>query len=184
MEELKDRLCAEVPSFSLQEKDKRMRWYAVYTNPRWEKKVSEILTTKNIENYCPLNTVRRRWADRWKTVTEPVFRSYVFVRISQAEQTVIKQTTGIVNFVQWLGKPAVIKDREIEEIKKFLEKHGEIKLEMMPAINDQVQIINGILEGQHGTVTEVGAKTVKLMLPSLGFHLVAEVDVGNVAVIN
>ena len=33
------------------------KWYAVYTRPRWEKKVAEILTRRKIENYCPINKV-------------------------------------------------------------------------------------------------------------------------------
>jgi hypothetical protein len=49
------------------------KWYAVYTRPRWEKKVAEILTDKKIENYCPLNKVVRQWSDRKKIVHEPLF---------------------------------------------------------------------------------------------------------------
>jgi transcription antitermination factor NusG len=56
------------------------KWYAVYTRPRWEKKVAALLLHKGIESYCPLNKVRRRWSDRTKTIEEPLFKSYVFVK--------------------------------------------------------------------------------------------------------
>ena len=95
------------------------KWYAVYTRPRWEKKVSDILTRRKIENYCPLNKVVRQWSDRKKVLHEPLFTSYVFVRISEPELNSLKQTVGVINLVYWLGKPAVIRDPEVEMIKRF-----------------------------------------------------------------
>ncbi|HEX6432075.1 MAG TPA: transcription termination/antitermination NusG family protein, partial [Niastella sp.] len=61
------------------------RWYAVYTHAKWEKKVADLLTRKNIENYCPLNKVVRQWTDRKKIIYEPLFTSYVFPRITNKE---------------------------------------------------------------------------------------------------
>ena len=50
-------------------------WHAVYTKPRWEKKVAALLDAKGIEYYCPLNRVVKQWSDRKKTVLEPLFKS-------------------------------------------------------------------------------------------------------------
>ena len=58
-------------------------WYVVYTKPNWEKKVAELLEKKGIEQYCPLNKVQKQWHDRKKTVWEPLFKSYVFVRTDE-----------------------------------------------------------------------------------------------------
>src|SRR4029077_16112 len=96
------------------------KWFAVYTRPRWEKKVAEILTRKKVENYCPLNKVLRQWSDRKKIVHEPLFTSYVFVRVSESEIMSLKRINGVTNLVYWLGKPAIIRDSEIETIKMFL----------------------------------------------------------------
>ena len=83
------------------------RWFAIYTRPRWEKKVNHLLLQKGIESYCPLNKVRRKWSDRIKTIEEPLFKSYVFVRIADEERTPVRMTNGVVNFVYWNGKPAL-----------------------------------------------------------------------------
>src|SRR4051812_47816627 len=99
------------------------KWYAVYTRPRWEKKVAEILSSKKIENYCPLNKVVRQWSDRKKIVHEPLFTSYVFVHVEDGKLGKLRQIDGIINMVYWLGKPAVIRDVEIETIKRFLNDH-------------------------------------------------------------
>lgn len=161
------------------------KWYAVYTKPRWEKKVAELLTRRRVENFCPLNKVVRQWADRKKTVLEPLFTSYVFVHATEAEHLTIKQTDGIVNLVYWLGAPAVIRDEEILAIKEFLSDHTDVKLERI-AVNvaDRVRITDGLLVHREGDVLEVKNKTVKVFLPSLGYTMVAEVAKDKIEVLN
>jgi transcription antitermination factor NusG len=161
------------------------KWYAVYTKPRWEKKVAELLTRKRVENFCPLNKIVRQWADRKKTVMEPLFTSYVFVYASDAEQLGIKQTDGIINFVYWLGMPAVIRDEEIEAIKDFLYDHVDVKLERIPVnVADRIRITDGLLMHREGDVVEVKNKTVKVFLPSLGYSMTAEVAKDKIEVLN
>src|SRR4051812_27565254 len=105
------------------------KWYAVYTKSRWEKKVAELLTKRQIENYCPLNLVVRQWSDRKKKLYEPLFTSYVFVHVLQEQIAELKQVQGVINLVLWLNKPAVIKDREIQAIKEFLDEYKSVRLE-------------------------------------------------------
>ena len=152
-------------------------WYAVYTKPRWEKKVASLLTRKNIENYCPLNKVQRQWSDRKKIVMEPLFQSYVFVNISHYDQTLVRETSGVLNFVYWLQKPAVIREEEIEVIKRFLNEYHHVQIEKSTVnLNDKVRIIGGPLMMREGNVLEVKNKTVKVLLPTMGYTLVAEIE--------
>jgi transcription antitermination factor NusG len=157
------------------------QWYALYTRGRWEKKVAEQLTRKKIENYCPLNKMERQWSDRKKTVMEPLFTSYVFIHVSQADFSSVKQTGGVINFVYWLGKPAVIRDEEINIIQKFLNEYSNVKLEKMDiSVEDNVRIIAGPLMSVSGKVTEVKNKTVKIQLPSMGYAMIAEIEKTNI----
>jgi len=161
------------------------KWFALYTRARWERKVSEILTRKKIENYCPINKVVRQWSDRKKIVYEPLFTSYVFVRISESDVTRLKQTPGVINFIYWLGKPAVIRDSEIDSIRSFLSEHVNIKLEKSPInANDKVRVLSGPLMELEGEVLSVKSRTVKVALPSLGYLMFAEVETENVRVIS
>lgn len=161
------------------------KWYVLYTKSRCEKKVAALLTKKNIENYCPLNKIVKQWADRKKLIQEPLFNSYVFVRANEIDIYDIKKlTTDIVNFVYWLKKPAIIKDEEIEHIKLFLTQHKNIQLEKLNIqVNDKVRIISGPLMNVEGNITVIKNNTVKLMLPSLGYMMVAEVGISNIKVI-
>jgi transcription antitermination factor NusG len=158
-----------------------LRWYAVYTRPRWEKKIASLLTENNIINYCPLNKVERKWHDRKKLVLEPLFKCYVFVRISSKEHVAVLQTDGVLNYVKWDGKPAVIRDEEIDLIKNFLREHNNVKVEAELHINDTVRISSGPLMEHQGNVVDIKAKTVKIFIPSLKISLYAEVDKSNVA---
>ena len=160
------------------------KWYAVYTKPHCEKKVADLLTRKGIENYCPQNKVLKHWSDRKKIIHAPLFSSFVFVRIFMEEQPAIRQTNGILNFAFWLNKPAVIKDKEIEIIKRFLKEHSFVTLEKVDVhFNDVIKINPAPLIEQEGKVVSINSKTVKMILPSLGYILCAEVETANVKVI-
>lgn len=154
----------------------QLNWYVVYTKPRWEKKVAELFGRKKINHYCPLNRVQRQWHDRKKTILEPLFTSYVFVNITSAQQIAVKQTDGVLNFVHWLGKPAVVRNEEIEAIKLFLNEHDNVQIEKAEVnLNDIVRIVQGPLMNREGKVIEIMNHTVKVLLPSLGYALAAQV---------
>lgn len=160
------------------------KWYAVYTKPCWEKKVARQLSNRRIENYCPLNRVVRQWSDRKKVVHEPLFTSYVFIRVTTKEFAEVRKETGVINFVHWLGQPAVIRDYEIDVIRAFLDKHQNVRLEKAEVdMNDTVRILRGPLAEYKGDVVEVKNSTVKVLLPSLGCIMAAEVHKANVEVI-
>jgi len=160
--------------------DQQLHWYAVYTKPFWERKISEMLDKMDIENYCPVQKVVRQWSDRKKTLVEPLFKSYVFVRIPTHTQYYIKEVNGIINFVNFLGRPAVIRDVEIETIRQFLHDFKNIQVHKMDfKLNDRVRIIGGPFMNMDGSVTEIRNKTVKVELPSFGYMLTAEFEKAN-----
>lgn len=160
---------------------KEKMWYAVYTKPRWEKKVAGLLTRKNIENYCPLNKVQKQWSDRKKIVMEPLFQSYVFVNVSSTEQLMVRETSGVLNFVYWLQKPAMIREEEIDVIKRFLNEYHNVQIEKSTVnLNDKVRIVGGPLMMREGNVLEIKNKTVKVLLPTMGYTLVAEIEKSNI----
>jgi transcription antitermination factor NusG len=158
------------------------KWYALYTKSRWEKKVADQLTKFNIENYCPLNRVLKQWSDRKKLVEEPLFTSYVFVKITQQQMTEVRMTLGVVNFVYWLGKPAVITTTEIQTIQEFLVHYLNVQLEPIPLhARDIVRILSGPFTEMEGNVISVKKKSVRVLLPSLRFFMTAEIEIENVA---
>ena len=157
-------------------------WYALYTKPRWEKKVHALLTGKKLESYCPLNKVTKKWSDRVKTVEEPLFKSYVFVHINEEEQSKVRMTAGVMNFVYWLGKPAVIPAREIETIRKFLNEYENVIAEPLQLKKDaRVTIKQGLFMDHEAKVLKIEGNRVKLVIESIGYTLIASVDKKNLS---
>ena len=112
-----------------------------------------------------------------KTVEEPLFKSYVFVKIDEGGRTAVRMTDGVINFVYWDGKPAIIKEKEIQTIKQFLEEHENVELVKMDLKPDQrVRVIAGPMMDQEGKVLEVRNKVAKVAIDSLGYLLVANID--------
>lgn len=156
------------------------KWYVVYTKPRWEKKVAVLLTDKGVENYCPLNRVSKKWSDRKKVVLEPLFKGYVFVALAISNKWEVKNTEGILNFVHWNGKPATVKEKEINIIKKFLQEFDDIIVsnsKLSP--DDEVEIKQGVLMNFKGIVLEVTGNSAKVKIEGMGLTLTAIFDKKN-----
>ena len=159
-------------------------WHVVYTRPRSEKKVAQNLARRNIESYCALNKSVHQWADRKKTIYQPLFDNYVFVHIYESEQKLVKQTDGVLNFVYWLGQPAVVKIEEIVAMQSFLQEHEDVRLEKVNvSTTEQVNVIEEPLVYQDGSGLDLKNQAVKLTIPSLGCAMVAEVRKSNVEII-
>jgi len=163
------------------------KWLAVYTKPRWEKKVDGTLLRKGLNSWCPLQRVEKKWSDRKKIIEEPLFRSYVFVNVSGDERLSVLQTEGVINFVHYLGKPAIIKDEEIALIKSYL-LHAEstISVQSLQSFreNDKVIISQGVFMDNTGTVLRSGNKKIYVRLESLGQVMVVEFPAAFVTPIN
>jgi len=158
-------------------------WYAIYTKPRWEKKVLGYLQQRGMEVYCPFNKVKKKWSDRFKWVEEPLFKSYLFVRITREEQTCVREVNGVVNFVYWLGKPAIVKDKEIESIRKFLNEYTDVRVEPLQLETDaKITIRRGAFMDKEAKIIRVLGKKVQVVIESIGFALVAVIDKSNVTI--
>lgn len=159
-------------------------WYAVYTRPRWEKKIASLLEEKGTIYYCPIAKITRQWSDRKKVVLEPVFKGYVFVKLEEAKKWDIKSVPGVLNFVYWLGKPAKIREEEILTIKKFLNEFGEVQVEQRGlTVNSQVRIKQGILMDYKGMVVEVIGNRAVVRIDSMNLQLSAHIEKKNLEII-
>ena len=146
-----------------------MPWFALYTRPKNEKKVTEQLVKLGIEVYCPLVTQVKQWSDRKKKVETPLISSYVFVNIEEKYRNKVFEAFGVVRYLFWLGKPAVIRDEEIYLLKDSLKEvisSFEIS-EIKPG--DVMNISRGPFQGKEGVVKVVEKNKIQLILKELGF---------------
>ena len=153
------------------------KWYALYTKPRWEKKIHASLIRKNIESWCPVKRIENQWTDRKKKIDEPIFKSYIFVRIDIKNRTPVLMTDGVLNFVHYLGKPAVIRDEEVQIIKQYLsEKDAILTLQSIQAFEETTKVLvtYGVFMDKVGTVIKKEKKKIYVKLESLGQVMVVE----------
>ncbi len=140
--------------------------------------MDKLLSEKGIESYCPLNKIRRKWSDRVKLVEEPLFKSYVFVKIDDDDRSEVRMTPGVINFVYAEGKPAVIREKEINAIRHFLNEYEHVEVRPIEKVdvNQRVKVTSGPLMDQEGKVLSVQRKRARIAIDSLGYILVAHID--------
>ncbi|MEY3948187.1 MAG: hypothetical protein RL512_998, partial [Bacteroidota bacterium] len=120
-----------------------------------------------------------------KTVEEPLFKSYVFVKVTEEERTKVRLTNGVVNFVYWSGKPAIVREKEIQTIKLFLDEHENVQVRPMDlTVQQRVLITSGTFMDRTATVLDVRKKEVKVSIDSLGYELVALIDKNKIALLD
>ncbi|PBJ13887.1 UpxY family transcription antiterminator [Flavobacterium sp. ACN6] len=146
-----------------------MNWYVVYTKPKWEKKVADKLGQLGIECYCPLIAQVKQWSDRKKKIEVPLFNSYVFVQIADSDRNSVFQVAGVVRYLFWLGKPAIVKDQEIEVIKTSLQATNISDVSVSTIqVGDKIKLDSGAFSNQNAIVQEISNKYYVLVLETLG----------------
>lgn len=128
-------------------------WYALYTRSRHEKIVKEELQKKQLETFLPLRKITRQWSDRKKIIEEPLFKSYLFVRIPLSEKLKVLNTVGVVQFVCNRGaEPVSVPEKELLTIKSFIE--SSIQIDPFPYLKEgeKVYIRSGPFRGAEGFI--------------------------------
>lgn len=152
-------------------------WYVAYTKPKCEKKVVSSLAKRKIEAFCPMRYKNVQIFRRTKTVIEPMFNSYTFLYILEQDISTVQNVDGVQSILYWMGKPAIIPGSEIAAIKEFTSGNYEILLERVPvSTGDLARIIDEPSYSIEGNVLALKNKTLKLILPSLGYILTAKLE--------
>lgn len=145
-----------------------MPWYVIYTKPRNEKKVADRLQQIDITAYCPMVTVVKQWSDRKKKVQVPLLNSYVFVHLNDKERETVFQISGVVRYLFWLGKPAIVRDEEIAALQEGLKETLSSYEVQGIKIGDAVSIPSGPFHGKEGIVRQISKNSLQLILKELG----------------
>jgi transcription antitermination factor NusG len=139
------------------------RWYALYVRPRHEKTVCSQLEARQQETYLPLYQTRNKWADRWQTVSLPLFPGYVFCRFDIARRSSILSASGIIDVVRSGFEPAPIETSQIEAIQLILKSPAFIEPHPYLVRGDRVILRDGPFNGLTGSLMEV-RNTLRLVV--------------------
>ena len=145
------------------------QWYVLKVRQGYEKKVTEGLTKMDIQVYCPIVKEVRFWSDRKKTVETPLIKSYVFIKSTEKNRSMAFSVHGVERYLFWLGKPAIVRNEEIEVLKDWVSNDAVEELmysQLQPG--DRTTIRGGLLKDQVAVVRHIGKTRVSLVLEDMG----------------
>jgi transcription antitermination factor NusG len=160
-------------------------WYALYTRHQHEKTVVQILTSKGFETLLPVYQSARRWKDRTKVLSLPLFPCYVFLKGGLERQLDVMTTPGIHGVVSSAGRPAVIPTNEIDAIRRAVESGAHVEPHPLLRCGEWVRVKAGPLAGAEGIlVRKKNLYRLVLSVEMLGKAVAVEVDAFLVEKIN
>ena len=130
-------------------------WYGIRVRSKFEQVTLAALEARNVEAFLPLVRQRRRWSDRVKEISMPLFPGYVFCRLNLEWRLPVLDSPGVVNIVSFGNRPAPIPDEEIEAIRVMLRSSLPILPHPFLASGQKIRIEFGPLAGAEGVVVEV-----------------------------
>lgn len=135
---------------SMESRQDNPGWYALYTRHQHEKTVARLLSDKGFEIFLPIQTVARRWKDRTKELSLPLFPCYIFLWGTLKRRLEIVTTPGFHSFVGFGDQPVTISQEEIEAVRLALSSGSKVEPCPFLRYGDKVRISSGPLEGIEG----------------------------------
>ena len=128
-------------------------WCAVYTRHQHERSIGEMLEAKGFEVFLPLYESTRRWKDRRKVLSLPLFPCYVFLRGAHERRLPVLTTPGVHMIISRGERVETVPEEEIEAIRRIVE--GKLSVEPHPFLRcgERVRVVRGSLEGVEGILT-------------------------------
>jgi transcription antitermination factor NusG len=125
-------------------------WWAVYTRHQHEKVVAEMLSAKGFNVFLPLYQSTRRWKDRSKVLSLPLFPCYLFIRGGIDRKLQVVTTPGIHMILHRGERVAIVPDAEIDALQRAVE--GPYCIEPHPFLKGgmRVRVTRGALAGVEG----------------------------------
>ena len=148
-----------------------MNWYVIHTKPRSEKKAEEQLLSLDINAYCPTRDEIRFWSDRKKRIKVPVLPSMVLVNIDEKDINRVFECPAAVRYMFWLGKRAVVRQSEVDVLKKYLKgNYNSINSKLLNIkVGDNFSLSS--FNNERGIVNRISNNNIWIYLKSIGYSV-------------
>jgi transcription antitermination factor NusG len=125
-------------------------WWVLHTRHQHEKTVAEMLSAKGFEVFLPVYESLRRWKDRKKLLTLPLFPCYVFVQGGLDRRLQVVTTPGIHTILFHGERVAIVPEGEIRAIRRAVEGHFRVEPHPFLKCGERVRVVRGSMEGVEG----------------------------------
>lgn len=156
-----------------------LRWYAVRTYSFRERVVARSFAAQGICHYLPLLIEKHRWSDRLKTVEIPLFKNYLFVKITPTKEDFWKviSTRGVTRILGDERGPLSIPPEEIEAVERMLAANTHLEVIQGFQHGQHVRVKAGLLQGVEGNFVQIrGQDRLACYINILGQTILAEVN--------
>ena len=148
-----------------------MNWYVLHTKPRSEKKVEQQLLSLGINAYCPTRSEFKLWSDRKKKIDKPVLPSMVLVKIEDKDINRVFESPLVVRYMFWMGKRAVVRESEIDILRKYLEGSYSLISSNSSSINIGDNFELPSFNNEKGIVNRISNNNIWIYLKSIGYSV-------------
>jgi transcription antitermination factor NusG len=161
--------------------DAEVKWYAVYTSARCEKKVAAEMLRREVDSLLPLYHSVRRWSDRRVKLLLPLFPGYVFVHLALRDRLKVLQIPGVAKLVGFGGSPIALPAEQMDALRKGLDKG--CKAQPHPYLQEgrMVRVVHGPLSGAIGIlVRKKSIHRIVLSLDLIMRSMSVEIDAADI----
>ena len=156
-------------------------WWAIYTRHQHEKSVAQVLSTKGFEIFLPLYDSVRRWKDRNKSLSLPLFPCYVFVRGGLNRRLQVVTTPGVHTILYSGERIATIPNEEMDAIRAAINSPSKVEPHPFLRCGEKVRVTRGSLEGVVGVlVRKKSLYRLVLSVEMLAQSVAVEIDAADV----
>ena len=157
----------------MKETNQNSKWHVLYTKPSHEVKALERLTQNGFEVYCPMKTTLKQWSDRKKKVSEPLLPSYLFIKTTEKKRATPLEDPSVLNYIFWLGKPAIVRESEIDALKGIISKDKAQEFEIKQLkIGDKIDVNKGQIKSKNAIIKTISNNYITAELKELGMKIV------------
>jgi len=135
---------------SLHSRELGVRWYAVHSRSRHEKRIHQFLQTNSIDSFLPLYEAVHRWKDRRALVTLPLFPGYLFVHIASEERLKVLTAPGVVRLLSAHGRPIPVPDSEIDALRNCAARNARMEPHPYLTVGRRVLVKSGPFTDMEG----------------------------------
>jgi len=156
------------------------QWYAVYTAPRHENRITQQLECKSVNCFLPLYESVRHWKTGPTLVALPLFPNYLFVHINAQERRRVLEVPSIVSILGDRSCALPVRDAEIEQLRKSL-RTGQVEPHPYLKLGEQVRVTRGPLTGTQGIlIKKKGMMKIVLSIDAIMRSVAVEVSSADV----
>jgi transcription antitermination factor NusG len=120
-----------------------------------------------------MKTTLKQWSDRKKKVSEPLLPSYLFIKTTEKNRPLPLEDTSVLNYIFWLGKPAIVRESEINTLKGIISKDKAQEFEIRQLkIGDKIDINKGQIKSKNAIIKTISNNYINAELKELGMKIV------------